>query len=180
MKRFCFPLVIFIIFFATQCFGQDITYQHKIALDQMTFEWSLDANLIHVKLTGKTSGWVGIGFNPVHAMKGANFVLGYVQGKNVKIKNQFGDQDFHHTGYKNANGKDEITNVSGKESNGVTEIAFTMPLKSEIHPNNIIKPDEETTVLLAHGPGMKSFLIKHQFKAGLKVNLSTGTYKKID
>lgn len=178
MKRFYFPAAVLIILLASQCFAQDITYQHKIAVGQMTFEWSLEANLIHVKLSAKTSGWVGIGFNPAHAMKGANFILGYVQDGNVKMKNQFGDTDFHHTDYDKSGGEKDITNVSGKESNGVTEIAFTLPLKSENNPNNVIKPDQETAILLAYGPDMKSFLIKHKYKTEVKVNLSTGAYKE--
>jgi hypothetical protein len=182
MKRFFFPAAVVIILLAliTQSFGQDPTYQHKIDLRKMTFEWSLEPNLIHVKISANTSGWVGIGFNPVHAMKGANFILGYVQDGKAQLKNQFGDSNFHHDNYEKPGGESEITNISGKESNGITEIAFTLPLKSEVNPGNVIKTDQDIMILLAHGPAMKSFTIKHTYKSEIKVNLSTGTYREID
>ena len=182
MKRFYIPAAIcsIILLASTLCFAQEARYQHKIATDEITFEWTADANLIHIRLSGKTTGWVGIGFNPTHAMKNANFVIGYVKDKEVKITNQFGNSNFSHAPYTTAGKKSGLTDVSGKEANGTTEIAFTMPLKSRHNPKSDIKPDAETTVMLAHGPNyVKSFFVKHQYKTELQVNLSTGKYKKI-
>ena len=183
MKRFYIPAAIcsIILLASTLCFGQQAAqYQHKIATDQITFEWTLDANLIHIRLSAKTSGWVGIGFNPTHAMKNANFVIGYVKDNKVKITNQFGNSNFSHAPYTAAGKETGLTDISGKEANGLTDIAFTMPLKSKNNPKSAIKPDAETIVMLAHGPDyVKSFFAKHQYKTELQVNLSTGEYKQI-
>lgn len=182
MKRFYIPAAICILLMAgTLCFGQDApSYQHKIALNQMTFEWTVEGSQIHIRLSGKTSGWVGIGFNPTHAMKNANFVIGYVKDNKVTITNQFGNSNFSHTPYKSAGKEGDLTKVSGKEANGITQIAFTMPLKNKDNPESAIKPDAETVVMLAHGPNhVKSFFVKHLFKTELEVNLSTGKHKKI-
>ncbi|MFZ2632101.1 MAG: DOMON domain-containing protein [Desulfosalsimonadaceae bacterium] len=175
MKRFFFPAAIIVILLASQCLAQDVTYQHTITVEQMTFQWTLNSDSMQVKLSGKTTGWVGVGFNPTKAMKDAKFIIGYVKNGEPKIQQQYGNSEFSHTKDAMSGKKEEITNISGSEANGMTELAFTIPLS----PGNIygqaIKINQDMTILLAFGPGMDSFLTKHQFRKTLKVNLSTGS-----
>lgn len=179
MKRFYFLPIIFTILWISPSLAQDLTYQHTITVEQMTFQWSLEPELIHIKLAAKTTGWVGVGFNPSQAMKDADFVIGYVKNGQANVKEQIGSGLNSHMEKVKSGGKDNVTNISGKEENGMTEITFTLPLKSGDKFNTMIDPNGETTVLLAYGAGMKSFLIKHQYRTALKVNLSTGSYQAI-
>jgi len=176
MKRVYLIAGIFVILFSNQCFGEDITYQHTITIDQITLQWALDAESISIKLSAHTTGWVGIGFNPTEDMKDANFILGYVKDGKVKVRDDYGSSLRKHTKDIKSGGQENITNVSGKEENGTTEIAFTIPLDSKDAMDSVLKTDEDTTVLLAYGAGRDSFLSKHKYHAVMKVNLSTGVH----
>ncbi len=179
MKRFFFPAAIIVILLASQCFAQDMTYQHTITAEQMTFQWTLNSDSMQVKLSGKTTGWVGVGFNPTKAMKDAKFIIGYVKNGEAKIQEQYGNSEFSHTKNAASGKKEEITNISGSEANGLTELAFTIPLSPGNVYSQAIKINQDMTILLAFGPGMDSFLTKHLFRTALKVNLSTGSYKSM-
>ncbi|RJP95208.1 MAG: hypothetical protein C4518_01900 [Desulfobacteraceae bacterium] len=179
MKRFFFPAAVIVILLASQCLAQDVTYQHSITVEQMTFQWTLNSDSMQVRLSAKTMGWVGIGFNPTKAMKDAKFIIGYVKKGEAKIQEQYGNGDFTHAKYAAPDKKNEITNISGNEANGMTELAFTIPLIVGNTYEQAIKANQEMTILLASGPGLDSFLTKHQFKKTLKVNLSTGSHQNM-
>lgn len=180
MKRFfLITISLLFIFVSHPSFAAEMTYPHKITVDKINFQWSLDADAIHIKLSAETTGWVGIGFNPTDKMKDANFVIGYVKNGKVNVKDQFGSGITKHDEDVKSGGKDNLTNVSGKESGGMTEIAFTLPLNSGDKHDQVINPDGDTTVLLAYASGMDSFFIKHKFRTRLSVNLSTGSFKQL-
>jgi hypothetical protein len=58
---------------------QAADYDHELTAKDMTFAWKIDGDNLAIKISAKTEGWVGIGFNPSKQMKDANFVLGYVK-----------------------------------------------------------------------------------------------------
>ena len=68
-----------LIFFATVMNSQAAEYDHEVKDKKIDFAWKVDGDKLAVKLTAETEGWVGIGFNPINEMKGANFILGYVK-----------------------------------------------------------------------------------------------------
>ena len=168
-----------VLFCAGLCFGESAGFDHKIEIEKMSVEWRLEDNLIHVRLTGETTGWVGIGFNPSVEMKDANFIIGYVKKGKVKVTDHFGTSKRQHQKDAKVGGEKNITNITGSETNKVTEIGFSIPLNSGDSKDQIINPDTETTVLLAYGSGRDSFRSKHQFKAVLNVTLKTGQFKRI-
>ncbi len=178
MKKNVFLTGCCLVFLVNFCFAQEITYQHSAAIEQITFSWAVEGELLHIKLSAKTTGWVGIGFNPTKGMKDANFILGYVKKGKVKLRDDYGTSERTHSKDTKDGGQENFTNAAGKEANGTTEISFTIPLDSGDSKDNVIKPDGETTVLLAYGAGRDSFLSKHQFNGVLKVNLSTGKYQE--
>lgn len=180
IKRMAYAVVFLSIWFsAGLCFGAVSSYDHKIEVEKMTLEWKLDGQQIHVRLTAKTTGWVGIGFNPSTEMKDANFILGYVKKGKVKVTDHFGTSKRQHDKDKKLGGKRNVTNIDGSESKNMTEVAFTIPLNSGDAKDQVIDPEKETKVLLAYGSGRDSFRAKHQFKAALSVNLKTGQFKRV-
>ncbi len=179
MKKIILLAGFCLFFFVNTCFAQEMTYQHSASAEQITFAWSIEGDSLHVKLTAKTTGWVGIGFNPTEGMKDANFILGYVKDGKVKLRDDYGSSLRKHSRDTKDGGQENYTNASGKEENGVTEIAFTIPLNSGDSKDSILKPDDETMVLLAYGAGRDSFIAKHQYHVVLKVTLSTGEYQEI-
>ena len=64
-------------------------YVHEVKDKKIAFAWNIAGNSLAVKLTAETEGWVGIGFNPVSEMKGANFILGYVKNGRVELVDDY-------------------------------------------------------------------------------------------
>jgi len=112
-------------------------------------------------------------------MKDANFILGYVKDGNVKVSDHFGSANRQHEQDDKLGGSDDVTGISGKEVNGITEVCFTIPMHSKDPNDQILSEDKETKVLLAYGAGRDSFLARHQFRTALNVNLKTGKFTKI-
>lgn len=157
-----------------------IDYAHELTDKNMSFSWSVDGDNLVVKLSAKTEGWVGVGFNPSKAMKDANFILGYVKKGEAKILDEFGDSDKTHKSDKKLGGTSDVTLVGGTEEGGMTTIEFTLPLKSADKHDGALDVAGETTVLLAYGAGRDSFKAKHKYRSTFKVNLSTGVSNKIE
>jgi len=144
----------------------------------MSFLWKIDGDRIHIKLVAKTTGWVGVGFNPSKIMKDANFILGYVKDGKPAITDHFGTGERMHQRDKKLGGESNFSNIFGKEENGKTEIGFTIPLKSGDSNDQEISVDKDTIILLAYGAGRDSFRAVHKFRTSITVNLASGKYKK--
>ncbi len=158
-------------------FGHD--YDHSIELKKMSFAWKVDGERLGVKLTGKSTGWVGIGFNPSKKMKDANYVLGYVKDGKAKIRDDFGVGEKKHKADEKLGGTSDALIIGGNEENGITTIEFSIPLVSEDKHDTTIDPMADTIVLLAYGGKRDSFRSTHKFRTILKVNLSTGHFEKV-
>jgi hypothetical protein len=161
------------------CLAGSNVYDHKIAVENIVFEWKMADETIHIRLAAKTQGWVGIGFNPSTRMKDANFIIGYVKEGNVKVTDHYGTTQRQHEKDIKLGGQMNISDIAGKEENGVTEITFCIPLNSEDPKDRPIWTDKENTVLLAYGAGRDSFRARHRFKTALKVNMSTGEFSEL-
>ena len=153
-------------------------YDHRILLKNMSFEWRIDGAHLNIQLKAKTKGWVAIGFNTEGSMKNADLILGYVKRGKVKISDQFGIRSEEHIRDIVSGGADNIQNIKGSERFSQTTISFSIPLKSGDSKDFAIDPTREVMVLLAFGRGQDNFHSKHAFRTALKVNLSTGKYRK--
>lgn len=149
-------------------------YSHKITKKAMDFEWTVNGENLDVRISAKTEGWVAIGFNPSHDMRDANIIMGYVKDGKVKVSDEFGTSDTSHDSDVKLGGTENVSNISGKEENGTTTIAFTIPLSSGDQKDNPIVVNGETVVIMAHGAGRDSFNTRHEARTMYKVNLSTG------
>jgi hypothetical protein len=157
---------------------QAAQYDHEIEDNKISFAWKVDGDNLAVKVSARTTGWVGIGFNPSAKMKDANFILGYVKGGKAEIVDEVGDSDNSHTLDTRLGGTEDVTLVGGTEEGGTTTIEFVIPLKSSDKNDSAITVDGDTTVMLAYGAGRDSFKSRHQYRTALKVNLSTGASEK--
>ena len=154
-------------------------FDHKVSVDNITFQWKVDGGNLHVGLRAKTTSWVGIGFNPTKGMKDANFILGYVKNGQVKITDHYGTTERQHQTDSKSGGQNNISNPTGSEAGGFTEISFTIPLDSGDAKDQVIFPDKENIVLLGYGPGRDSFKTRHAFKTALKIDFATGKFSKL-
>ncbi|MGW8193281.1 MAG: DOMON domain-containing protein [Desulforhopalus sp.] len=167
-------LGITLVLFGSVLNGHAADYAHELKDKDITFAWSVDGDKLAVKLSAKTEGWVGIGFNPSQEMKDAGFILGYVKKGEVKIVDHFGVDENRHEPDEKLGGTSDVTVVGGSEEGGVTTIEFTIPLQPADKHDASIDPQGESVVLLAYGAGRDSFRAKHKYRSAFKVNLSTG------
>ena len=154
-------------------------YQHEIKVKNMQFFWTIDGDQIHVKLTAKTTGWVGIGFDPEKAMQGANIIIGAVKEGKFKVEDHYGDKKRAHQSDVKLGGKNDVLNPAGSEADGVTTISFTLPLALDEKWDKPINVSGPMKIMLAYGSGRDSFKTRHPYRTVLEVNLATGESKKI-
>ncbi len=173
-------LGIGVILCATVINLQAVEYAHEVKDKKIAFAWSVEGDTLAVKLTAETDGWVGIGFNPVKEMKGADFILGYVKNGEVKLDDDFGYDENSHKPDTKLDGTSDVTLVGGSETGGVTTVEFTIPLDSGDKNDTKIDVNGDTVVLLAYGAGRDSFKSKHKYRNALKVNLSTGASQNME
>ena len=171
-KRTIFLIIFFVMGLSTQLFAQD--YTHEVKAKGMTFSWKIEGSELKVKLSARTTGWVGIGFNPTNQMKNANFILGYVKQGKAQIVDDFGIYSNAHKRDDEIGGTRNVTLLGGTEKGGFTIIEFSIPLDSGDKADTIIDPDGETLVLLAYGSDRDSFISKHKEKTALKIQLTSG------
>jgi hypothetical protein len=152
-------------------------YSHGIAARDLRFFWTLRSDSIDIKLSAPTSGWIGVGFNPEvpENMKGANFLIGYVKGGEAQVFDHYGTEKQKHKDDEKIEGKSDLSNVSGSEQDGQTVLEFSVPLNSGDPKDTPLSVEGDTIVLLAYGRS-DSIVLKHRFRANLKVNLSTGEH----
>lgn len=157
--------------------GVSAEFDHEIRIEKMGFRWKVDGENLVVELSARTKGWVAIGFNPSDEMKDANIVIAYVKRGEARIRDDFGVSENSHVQDTRKGGRDNVTVISGKEENGMTTVAFSIPLDSGDSRDQPIVTDGETVVLLAYNRSRDSFRPRHSFRTRLKVNLNTGKYR---
>ncbi|OGR22105.1 MAG: DOMON domain-containing protein [Desulfobacterales bacterium RIFOXYA12_FULL_46_15] len=159
--------------------GFAMDYQHRLEAKDIIFSWTLEGDLIHVQLSAKTEGWVGIGFDPEDAMAGANIIIGAVKDGQVKIEDHFGDRKRGHSSDEELGGKNDVQNPAGTEDKGMTTISFTYPLNSGNKYDKPVPADGTGKIMLAYGAGKDSFKNRHAYHVLYEVNFKTGESKKI-
>ena len=152
-------------------------YDHEASAGDMTLSWKVDGDTLHAKMSGKTEGWIGVGFNPSKKMQDANFIIGYVKDGKAEIADHFGTRATAHDADSKKGGSDDLTLVSGTEEGGVTTIEFTIPMNSGDKMDGALVADGDTILLLAYGPDRDSLKPRHKYKKTMTVNLSTGASK---
>lgn len=162
---------------AAASYGVAADYDHTVEAKKMTFSWKIDGDKLAAKVSAKTEGWVGVGFNPSQKMKDANFILGYVKDGQVTIVDDYGNSSTGHKDDVDLKGTSDVTVVGGTEADDVTTIEFIIPLKSADKTDVDIDVNGDTTVLLAYGAGRDSFKTKHKERTKMIINLSTGAVK---
>jgi hypothetical protein len=155
-------------------------YSHGIALKDMRFLWRLREDKIDIKLAAPTKGWLAVGFNPENGedMGGANLIIGFVRAGKAEVVDHYGIMREKHKDDEKIGGQTNVSNVSGSEADGTTEVEFTIPLDSGDAKDRPLSLEDDNTVLLAYGKSDR-IVLKHRFRAILRVNLSTGEHRVV-
>lgn len=154
-----FPGIVLAIFLLTSAGNQEIAAAKPEPPDgfsettggEVFFQWKISGGTMEGILAAPTEGWVAVGFNPVEMMKGANFIIGYVDEGKAFIRDDFGTRGTSHASDESEGGSTDVTLISGKEENGWTVIRFSLPLASGDPLDGVIRSGETTVLLLAYG-----------------------------
>jgi hypothetical protein len=180
MKKNIIMTMVFVIMVLFVPFSLHATdYQHTLEVKDMQFSWAIEGDKIHVKLSAKTTGWVGIGFDPETAMAGANIIIGAVKNGKFKVEDHYADRKRGHKNDVKLGGTNDVINTFGSEEDGVTTISFTFPLDSGDKYDKPIKAQGKYRVMLAYGAGKDSFKNRHPYRTIYDIDLSTGENEKI-
>lgn len=144
----------------------------QVSSQGMTLKWVLEGSSLNVTLSAPTTGWVAAGFDPTSRMQNANIIIGYVESGSVYVRDDFGTGIASHASDESLGGVDNVTNVSGSEAGGVTEISFTIPLDSGDGYDRVLQAGNAYPVLLAHGlDGSDEFSAYHAVRTSVEINL---------
>jgi hypothetical protein len=139
---------------------------------EFSLKWRIDTlQMLHVRLSAPTTGWVAVGFAPSKMMADANFIIAYVADGEVKISDEFGTGNTEHKPDTELGGTDDIGEKSGSEKDGVTMIHFAIPLASGDKYDRKLEPGETYKIILAYGP-KDDFTSHHKKKTSVRITLN--------
>lgn len=122
---------------------------NQVTAGGVTMKWSVVGSDLSVTLSAQTTGWVSVGFNPTVGMQNANFIIGYVNGGTAFIQDNFGNSPTTHI----ADTIQNVTDKSGTEISGITEISFKIPLNSgDSQDGQPLVVGTNCNIILAYGP----------------------------
>jgi len=120
----------------------DITFEYRVLDDGATLEG---------KLTGETTGWVAVGFNPSSVMRNANIIIGYVSGTNAQIRDDWGTSNTSHASDTSLGGTSNVSLMQGTEAAGITMLHFSIPLASGDQYDQALMVNQSYPIILARG-----------------------------
>ncbi|MCX5868380.1 MAG: DOMON domain-containing protein [Proteobacteria bacterium] len=138
----------------------------------ITLKWKVEGEMLKVKVSALTTGWVAAGFDPSRGMKDANIIIGFVKDGKAVIRDDFGNGMMTHRSDIDLLGKNNVTDKTGQEENGTTEISFTIPLNSGDDKDKPLTPGNTYKVLLAAGgKDADDFSSKHKKIGSVEIKL---------
>lgn len=144
----------------------------RVEVGELQFDWMVDGEDLVIRMSGPTTGWVAIGFDPETAMQGANFLMGTVVNGEAVVRDDFGNGMFSHKSDVDLGGSSDITVISGSESEGKTTVEFSIPLDSGDAYDKALIPGESYRVIWAYGQSNdETFQLKHVARGGFDVEL---------
>lgn len=129
--------------------------------------WRISGDSVRIAMVGKTTGYVGIGFDPGNGMEGADMIIGWVEsGGGVKIFDAYSEGETGpHPTDESKGGTNDITAFGGTQSGGVTTIEFVRKLSTGDKWDKDIPTDGDIEIIWALG-GSDSFTVDHGTRTG--------------
>jgi opacity protein-like surface antigen len=145
----------------------------ELEVEGFTLRWATQsASELAVELTGPTTGWVAVGFDPVAQMSEANLIIGYVESGTAYLRDDYGVAATSHAPDTALGGTDDVTINGGDETGGETTIEFTIPLDSGDSYDKPLSPGNSYPVILARGPdGADDFSTYHEFVTATTIEI---------
>ena len=149
-------------------------YAHRTDAGGFEVHWSNDLNYLRVGLVSPGTGYVAIGFDPDHKMRGADFIVAAVENGRLMIRDDYGDGPIHHTADTLLGGTDDVIEAAGKERDGRTTVEFVIPLVTRDEYDKTLVPGETYNILVAYHDTIDSFATRHSRRGSGMMRLDTG------
>ena len=135
----------------------------------VTVHWTKTEDSVFVALDSPGLGWVAIGFDPDNAMRGANFIFGYVTSEGAFARDEYGTGLFSHGPDTGNGGTDDIIEYAVIQSDG-TVLEFNIPLDSGDSKDKPLESGSSYSCLLAYS-GTDNFTTKHSKRGSVTITL---------
>jgi hypothetical protein len=120
----------------------------NISVDGTTFRgWHADGRLF-ATFTTPTIGWVAVGFNNQHRLKGTRFVIGAMNGNAFHVEEHIAVVP-HHPRVQDMGLAAAVEDVAGSVSKNSTTIAFSLPEVLVDSDNPTLLPGASSYLMLA-------------------------------
>jgi len=149
-------------------------YAHWMDAGGFEVHWSNDLNYLRVGLVSPGTGYVAIGFDPEHRMRGANFIIAAVRTGRLTIRDDYGDGTVRHTADTLLGGTDDIIEAAGREREGRTTVEFVIPLATRDEYDKTLVPGEIYNILVAYHETSDSFTARHSQRGSGTMRLDVG------
>jgi len=146
-------------------------YAHAVEIADVQVHWTNDAETLWVGLESPGAGYVSMGFDPEQRMKGANFIIGYVDDGAVEIRDDFGIAPISHGPDVDNGGEENILEAAGREEDGRTVLEFAIPLDSGDPTDKPLVPGETYGVLVAYHGSSDGFGVRHSTRGSGEITL---------
>jgi len=141
----------------------DIVFEYRITADGENLE---------CKLTGETTGWVAVGFNPTSVMRNANIIIGYVNIGGAMLRDDWGNSNTSHVADTSLGGSSDVLIVDANETAGQTMLHFIIPLNSGDTYDQPLSAGQSYPIILARGAnGADNFTGMHADADFATINL---------
>ena len=134
--------------------------------------WSNDRQYIYIGIIAGSSGWTAIGFNPEFAMKGANIIFMAIDGKDIVMRDDFGNSTFSHSPDQDLGGSFDVEEYAVKADGDTAMYEFKMLLDSGDKFDGVLNAGEEYKVILSVNDRIIDFDSKHTKKSSSQIQLA--------
>jgi hypothetical protein len=134
--------------------------------------WSNDRKYIYIDIIAGSSGWTAIGFNPEFAMKGANIIFMAINGKDIVMRDDFGNSTFSHSPDEDLGGSFDVEEYAVKVDGDVAMYELKMLLDSGDEFDGVLNAGEEYKVILSVNDRVIDFDSKHTKKSSSQIQLA--------
>lgn len=146
----------------------------EVVVDGFTLNWAtVIGDMLSVKLSAPTTGWLSVGFDPTQQMLDANIIIGYVESATPFLRDDFGWQATSHRADTLLGGTNDVTIDGGTEAGGTTQIEFTIPLDSgDPKDRELIVGNLYTVIFARSGDGEDNFSAPHAVTSSAQIEIS--------
>lgn len=108
----------------------ELMEQKSITKNDMTVKWEIQGEHLQITMQAPTKGWVAIGFNKQHSLKGTHLAMGAIQDEEIKLEDRYTIAAGNYPLITDLGGQNALTLIDGTENEEGTTISFQLPLQA--------------------------------------------------